>query len=69
MSESRLVELEHRVDLVLKGFNLILFGKAETVSREERRELEMRLKDYVTGKRSEFVELKDLQGTATQKSH
>ena len=67
MSESRLVQLERRVDLVLKGFNLILFGEAETVSRKEKRELEMRLSDYVKGKRSEFVELKDLQDRATQK--
>lgn len=62
MAESRLVELERRVELVLKGLNLLLFSEGETVSEEEKKELERRLKDYVKGKSSEFLELKDLQG-------
>ncbi|HVC26532.1 MAG TPA: hypothetical protein VND40_00070 [Nitrososphaerales archaeon] len=62
-----LVELERRVDLALKGMNLLLFSKGESVTRKEKRELQNRLKDYLSGKRSEFVELKDLQGSHTQK--
>jgi hypothetical protein len=68
MTSPELVELERRVDLALKGMNLLLFGEAESISRKEKRELQNRLSDYLAGKRSEFVELKDLQGSATQKS-
>ncbi len=69
MSKPRLVELERRVDLALKGINLLLFGKAESISRKERQELQRRLRDKFTGKKSEFVELKDLQGTVTQEGN
>ena len=69
MSKPRLVELERRIDLALKGMNLLLFGKAEPIPLEEKKELQRRLGDYVTGKSSEFVELKDLQGTATQEGN
>ena len=66
---SKLVELERRVDLALKGMNLLLFGEAESVPAREKRELQRRLRDYVEGKRSEFVELKDLhEDFASQES-
>ena len=68
MSDARLLELEQRVGLVLKGMNLILFREGEAVSRKERREIQRRLQDYVSGKSSEFVELKDLQGSLKQES-
>ena len=66
MTSSELVELERRVDLAMKGMNLLLFGEAEVASAKERKELQKRLNDYLTGK-SAFVELKDLQGPNTQK--
>ena len=50
----------------MKGMNLLLFGEAETVSVKERKELQRRLKDYLKGK-DEFVELKGLQGSPSQK--
>ncbi len=65
MQDLKVVELEHKVNLVLNGMNLILFGKAEATTPKERREIERRFKQYVTGKDSEFVELKNLQGTHT----
>ena len=68
MSSPELVELERRVDLAMKGMNLLLFGEAESVSSKERRELQKRLRDYLRGKSSEFVELKDLQGPRSQQS-
>jgi hypothetical protein len=67
MTSSDLVELERRVDLAMKGMNLLLFGEAEVVSAKERKELQKRLKDYL-GSKSAFVELKDLQGPHPQKS-
>jgi hypothetical protein len=66
MTSSELVELERRVDLAMRGMNLLLFGEAEVVSAREREELHKRLKDYLAGK-SAFVELKDLQGPHPQK--
>ncbi len=68
MSKSRLVELERRVDLALKGMNLLLFSEAESISNKEKKELQRRLREYVSGTVSQFVELKDLQGSATQES-
>jgi hypothetical protein len=67
MSSPELVELGRRVDLALKGMNLLLFGETESISSKEKRELQSRLSDYLAGKKSEFVELKDLQGSGTQK--
>lgn len=68
MSKSRLIELEKRVDLALKGMNLLLFGEAESISKKEKNELRRRLNQYVMGKGSEFAELKDVQGSLTQES-
>ena len=68
MTSRELVELERRVDPALKGMNILLFGEAESISRKEKTELQNRLSDYLAGKRSEFVKLKDLQGSTTQES-
>lgn len=48
---------------------MLLFGKAESIHNHEKKELQRRLPDYVTGKSSEFVELKHLQGTLTQEGN
>ena len=66
MSQARVVELERRLDLAMKGMNAILFGKAEVVSRQERAELHKRLEDYLHKRGSRFVELKDLQSPDPQ---
>lgn len=68
MNQAKFVELERWIDLAMKGMNALLFGKAEPVSGRERAELRRRLEDYFGRKRSQFVELKDLQGSDTQKS-
>jgi len=68
MGNSRIMELERRVDLALKGMNLLLFVEAESIPPREKKELQRRLKDYAAGRRSESVELKELQGTVTQES-
>ena len=67
-NSARLVELERRVDLALKGLNLLLFGEAEEISTRERKVLEQRLRDYTRGNKSKFVELKDLQSRSTRES-
>jgi hypothetical protein len=69
MSQAKVVELEKRLDLAMKGINVLLFGKAETVSRKERDELRKRLDDYLHRKGSQFVELKGLQGSGTQEGN
>ena len=66
MPSAELIELERRVDLAIKGMNLLLFGEPEVVSGREGRELRKRLRDYLRDKDSEFVELKDLKGARTQ---
>lgn len=66
MSQAKVVELERRLDLAMKGMNALLFGKTEVVSRKEREELRKRLEDYLHKRGSQFVELKDLQGSDTQ---
>jgi hypothetical protein len=68
-STSEAMGLERRVDLALKGMNMLLLGEAESVSRNEKKELQSRLKDCLTGKGSEFVELKDLQGPDSQEGN
>lgn len=60
-STARLAALEKRVDIAMKGLNLLLFEEAEEISAKERKILKKRLKDYTSGKKSEFVELEELQ--------
>jgi hypothetical protein len=69
-NSARLVELERRVDVAMKGLNLFLFKEADEISPKERRMLQQRLRDYTRGKReAQFVELnKYLQGHTTQES-
>ena len=67
MRSPELVELERKVDLAMKGMNVLLFGEPDVVSNRERNELRRRLRDYIGHKDSEFVELKDLKGTDTRK--
>ena len=60
MRETKLEALEHRVELVLKGMNLMLFDEGEAISSKDRREIQRRMKEYTSGDRSRFVELKDV---------
>jgi hypothetical protein len=66
MGQTKVVELERRLDLAMKGMNALLFGKADTISRKEKQELQKRLEDYIHKRGSQFVELKNLQGSDTQ---
>lgn len=61
MAEARVVELERKVDTILRSLNLLLFGEAELVSEEEAKELRSRLDDYLKGRLSEFVTLDKAQ--------
>ena len=61
MSEARLVELERKVDVIMKGLNLFLFGEGEVLPDNEIRELQQRLEDYVTARSSEFVKLDEIR--------
>jgi hypothetical protein len=69
-TETRLIQLERRVDVAMRGLNIFLFKDAEDISPKERKILEQRLSDYTQGKRkSNFVELnKYLQGHSSQES-
>ena len=60
MGEERLVELERKVGLVMRGLNLLLFEEGEMVSEEAAEELRTRLRDYLEGRTSEFVEIGEL---------
>lgn len=63
--ESKIAELERRVDLLMRGLNLLL-EEGEEADTEELQEIRARLADYLKGRRDEFVELSDVQGTDTQ---
>ena len=60
MTEAKLVELERKVDVIMKGLNLLLFEEGEILQENEIRNLKDRLKDYLTGRSSEFVKLDEL---------
>jgi hypothetical protein len=61
LAEAKLAELERKVDVIMKGLNLFLFGESEVLPENEVRDLQKRLEDYVTSRTSEFVNLDDLQ--------
>ena len=61
MAEAKLAELERKVDVIMKGLNLFLFGEGEVLPDNEVRDLQKRLEDYVTSRASEFVNLDELQ--------
>lgn len=61
MAEAKLAELERKVDVIMKGLNVLLFGEGEVLGEDEIRDLKARLDDYVSGQSSEFVKLDELQ--------
>jgi hypothetical protein len=61
LAEAKLAELERKVDVIMKGLNLFLFGEGEVLPDNEVRDLQKRLEDYVTSRTSEFVNLDELQ--------
>ena len=58
----RVLELERKVDLILRSLNLLLFHEPEELSENELKELKSRFEDYLKAKDSEFVELKSSVG-------
>ena len=54
-SEAKLVELEKKVDVLMRGLNVLLFEEGETLRGQEVEDLKARLDDYLKGRRSEFV--------------
>ncbi len=61
MAEAKLAELERKVDVIMKGLNMLLFGEGEVLPEDESEDLKERLEDYVRGRSSEFVKLDELQ--------
>ena len=57
VTETRVVDLEKKLDTIMRGLNLLLFGDAEIFPEEDVKELKARLDDYLKGRRSEFVTL------------
>jgi len=64
MTEARVLELERKVDTIMRGLSLLLFEKEEVFSDEDVEELKARLDDYLKQRRSEFVTLDELQTNA-----
>jgi len=60
LAEAKLAELERKVDVIMRGLNLLLFGEGEVVPENEIRDLKGRLDDYVASRSSEFVSLDEL---------
>ena len=58
--ESRLLELEKRVDVLERALYL-LFEEGEDVSREEVEEIRERLKDYFEGRMKEFISFEEFE--------
>jgi hypothetical protein len=54
---SRLLQLEKRVDVAMKGLNILLFEDPEEIPPREKKLLQQRLRDYSKRKKSNFVEL------------
>lgn len=61
MSEARVIQLERRLDAVMRALNLLLFEEGEVLPDEEVKELKTRLDDYLKGRRSEFLALDEHQ--------
>jgi len=59
--EAKLVELERKIDAIMRGLNLLLFEEGELLPDDEVEELRTRLEDYVKGRRFEFVKLDEPQ--------
>jgi hypothetical protein len=55
--EAKLVELERKIDAIVRGLNLLLFEEGELLPDDEVEGLKARLEDYVKGRRFEFVKL------------
>jgi hypothetical protein len=61
LSETKLAELERKIDVIMKGLNMLLFGESEAVPEKEVEDIRSRFEDYVKGKRSEFVTWDEIQ--------
>ena len=59
--ESRLLELEKRIDVLERALYLLLFEEGEDVSREEVEEIRERLKDYFVGRMKEFISFEEFE--------
>ena len=59
--ESRLLELEKRVDVLERALYLLLFEEGEDVSREEVEEIRERLKDYFEDRMKEFISFEEFE--------
>ncbi len=53
--ERRIREVEEKVDVLLKGMNVLLFKEPEELDKREVEELKRRLNDYLKGRDEEFL--------------
>ena len=53
--ERRIKEIEEKVDVLLKGMNVLLFEEPEELDAEEAEELKRRLDDYLKHRDEEFI--------------
>lgn len=66
MSKVKVIDLERKVNLIMRGLNLLLFREGEVIPKEKAQELKARLENYPVAREFEFVRidrkaLKDLR--------
>jgi len=66
MSKVKGIDLERKVNLIMRGLNLLLFREGEVIPKEKAQELKARLENYPVAREFEFVRidrkaLKDLR--------
>jgi hypothetical protein len=61
LSETKLTELERKIDVIMKGLNMLLFEESEAVPEKEAEDIRSRFEDYIKGRRSEFVAWDELR--------
>lgn len=65
-TQTELNKLEKKVELLSKAMHLLLFEEKETLSKKESKEIEKRLSAYLKGKKSEFLNLKDVTNAGSK---
>ncbi|WP_309492530.1 hypothetical protein [Candidatus Hecatella orcuttiae] len=58
--EAKVSELERKVDILSRALYLILFEENEILSKKELDELRTRLNEYLEGRKSKFIPLREL---------
>lgn len=59
--ETLVVKLRKRVSLLEKAMNMLLFGEYVDIPDVEKKEISLRLMDYIQGRDGEFIDLDELE--------